>query len=297
MNRKFSLSNKQKGDAILSDALDSVPANVADVKSQANENDLLLYVLNAKKRTKSPSAVGRITKLQHQHDETSLPSSSFSTQIEFNQNDGDQRNLQSVMEKPTQKESSLVTPLSKIMPIDTHQLNEGLKYENSPTQFGRNVIEPKSNSATNPYRFPDAAIHYRTNHQHQLIPPRNHHSVSHNANRFYINQNGNEATGENLDGGKVIESLIPAGVINDPFSPESHFDSIQAVNTQRNKLIQLLSGSDKEPRNHDPGKTRFINFSYEDSNFCKKLLSCSLLPAERNLNCKTLITRFQSQSL
>lgn len=239
--------------AIKKDFTGLVPENGTDGKRTANGNDLLLFSHNARMTTKYPSAGFEV---QHQNDMAgssktnkapgrfgSFTSEIKKIEVKFNQNAGDQRKLESLTNMKSEQKHPAVSSSNAKESVGVHNSHRNeFQFDGSP-QFGY-----ISDSTTNPYRFSDMAINYHTNHRHQLTP--NHRVPNRHQNRFHVNQIGNEAVGERLNGEKLIENEMPAGVINDPYSPE--------LNVFNEK---------KEMKKHRDGNMLMSDRSYANSNF------------------------------
>lgn len=226
---------KQSDAAIKSNFPDFVFMNEADVKSRASGHDLLLYIQDAKTAMESPSfGLERSDENQQQHDNTikKIPIQEKQNKIQTKCNHIaiDRAQPQNINGKSTWEKSADSTTVNVIVPIlpeSFHHSSEGFEFEISPKQFGQKSTD--SNSVPNAYQISDVAAFHRKNHQHHLTPSHNHHLPSRNENRFYVNQNGNEAAAGNLD--QTLIETMPAGVINDPYSHELR--DFDRINQQR----------------------------------------------------------------
>jgi hypothetical protein len=228
----------QSDAAIKSNFPDFVVSSGTEVRSRVKGDDLLQHYFVSEKTAKSPS--GSRENNHHQHDitESHKPELGNGMHNELLQIADDHDRPQKFHEKSTHREPAESPALNVIMPIlpDSFQhSNEGFKFEAPPKDFGQKSTE--LNFTANPYRISDAVNLFHRNHQHQLTPSHNHHLPSRNENRFYVNLNGNEAAGENLDDRTVIEAnAMPAGVINDVDSHKSK--DFNQMNRQQGKFDQ-----------------------------------------------------------
>lgn len=222
-------------DAIKRDFPDFNSANGADATRRGN--DLLLYVQNARTTTvKVPFAgIKDVAKVQHQHDIASSTvtysvtpgSGSYSRErnkihIKF----GDRRRPQHPMNELHSSENALASKSNVNEPIsgDDFYRNDEFQFDGSPKRFDGKIDH--ADSATNPDRFPSVATHYRSNHQ---LTPSEHHR-----NRFYVNQNGNEAGVEVFDKRRLNAKL--SGLINDPYSPQKSADGTKGYNEYESQV-------------------------------------------------------------
>lgn len=194
--------------------------NVADGKSSASGNDLLLY-FHANTSTEVPfSGHERFTKLHRHHDNESttsrrfIPSRSGSIssernkiRIKFNDNFGDRQNAINTNQNQNVEHQLASADVNRPLGLDDnhHDID-------SPPQLSSNNIN--SDFVTNLLPLPDAVTHLNVNHYHHQLTPL-HRPPNHHRNRYHINQHRNEDFKKRNDERNSIESSKPSGVIND----------------------------------------------------------------------------------
>lgn len=239
---------EEDDDAIKKDFPDFTSHNGTDGKSRANGNDLLLFFHDALARTKGNKDV---KKMQNHHDIHGVTKGkSASSQPDWISGEKQKISVRFKQKRPLNTMSKLresdkrrlssSANVDEPITVDVSGTENGFKFDGSPTQHD------DFNSAANPYRFPDAASHYHSNHQHQLTPQ--YRLPNHHQNRFHVNKNGNEAEGKKLNENELAGNAKPASVINDPFSHKT--SSIGGVNARINhQKINSLSDNKENSAN------------------------------------------------
>lgn len=203
--------------------------NMKDSKLSSG-NDFLLYLSEAEKTTKSAPVFDRISFPRSEKLPTAIISSEHEKlRIKLNPLIDNQSRPQNDLK--TNEQQNRLSNVIKPTVTNEFNRNVGLKLDGSPTQFVGNLVD--SVHTADSKLFHDTAARFHQNPQHQLIP------LSHQQNRFFINQN------ENFNEKSFTEFVLPRGVNDDLLS------SKQLRAFEQKKNLQNPTSSDYSSKTDD----------------------------------------------